>query len=152
MQDRFRCAFAHIVQHGEDDAWLVWALLHLGWVEGKAAHRRAHRYIVGAWVVYGACLGKRHVEVEVVRPEHFRRSRLRVIAVDTRFAYHPDVALVVFHHALHDALVVADVPVKRGLQVVLQQVGAADVLQHSTQLRYQGLSVAVLHDEVYVVG
>ena len=152
MQDRFRCAFARIVQHGEDDACLVLALLHLRRVEGKAAHRRTHGYIVCGWVVDRACLGKRHVEVEVVRAEHFRRSRLRVIAVDTRFAYHPDVALVVFHHALHDALVVADVPVESGLQVVLQQVCAADVLQHSAQLRYQGLSVAVLHDEVYVVG
>ena len=150
VQDRFRTIFAHIVQTGEDDACLVRALLHLSRVEGKAARRRAHRDVVGGWVVGRACLGKRHVEVEVVRSEHHQIFRLQVILVDTRFAHHPDVARIVFHHALHGSLIGADFFVVQKLEAVLQQVLADYVLQYAAHLGYVGLSVAVLHDEVHV--
>ena len=150
VKDRFRAVFAHIVQRGEDDACLVRALLHLSRVEGKAARRRAHRDVVGGWVVGRTSLGKRHVEVEVVRSEHLHLFCLQVILVDTRFAYHPDVARIVFHHALHGSFFGADFFVVQKLEAVLQQVLAGYVLQYAAQLGYVGFSVAVLHDEVHV--
>ena len=75
MQDWYRLALAVEVEGGEDDLRLVLALLQGRWVEGEAAHRGAHRDVVGGGVVYGACLGERHVEVEVVGSEHLCCAR-----------------------------------------------------------------------------
>ena len=75
--------------------------------------------------------GEGDVVIEVVRTEDGGLSCLQITFVNTRLTDHPQVALVIFYHALHDTLIIVDVLEILCFQAVLQQFLVDDAFQNT---------------------
>ena len=131
MQDRDRLAFAGKVQRSEDDMSLILTLFQGGRIEGQPAEWGSYGDVIRGWIVGRASLGKGDVVIEVVWTEDGGLSCLQITFVDTRLTDHPQVAFVIFYHALHDTFIIVDILEVFRLQTVLQQFLVDDAFQNS---------------------
>ena len=144
MQDWVLFWFSIIVECRKDDTWLIGALLQCSWIEGKCTHWSSYCDVVGCRVMIRACLGKRHIVVEVVGTECCYLPGFCIKLINTGFSYYPNIALVIFYHTLNQSLVEGIILHIRYLEVVLQQISAFYLFENTTKLTDEYLSARVL--------
>ena len=110
---------------------LILTLFQGGRIEGQPAEWGSYGDVIRGWIVGRASLGKGDVVIEVVWTEDGGLSCLQITFVDTRLTDHPQVAFVIFYHALHDTFIIVDILEVFRLQTVLQQFLVDDAFQNS---------------------